>query len=104
METSQGGLSSVAVASGETLSTFIADPGFKVSQTYVHGDRFYYAARDGNLGALDPQGVLRWRTKKPVGQVTGWAFGKDFLIVSIREGSLVLLPLKPAEDRTPSEP
>ena len=104
VETSQGGLSSVAVASGETLSTFIADPGFKVSQTYVHGDRFYYAAQDGHLGAIDPQGVLRWRTKEPVGQVTGWAFGKDSLIVSTREGSVVLLPLKPAEDRTPSEP
>ncbi len=104
VETSQGELSSVAVDSGKTLSTFIADPGFNVSQTYVHENRFYYAAQDGNLGAIDPQGVLRWRTREPVGQVTGWAYGRDFLIASVREGSLVFLPLELAEDNTGSEP
>ncbi len=84
----QGKLEILAADSGETVSTFSPHARLDLSSMNYHGKRLFFVDDFGFLAEFTFAGKLRWRSRKPVGHVTGWVEGEDFLLLTSREGRL----------------
>jgi outer membrane protein assembly factor BamB len=90
IETGRGTIEVIRLRTGETSSIFSADPTLGVSVATMWEGQYYYVSESGFMGELDESGHPWWRTKRPVGDITGWDHGKDFLAVTNRRGELMI--------------
>jgi outer membrane protein assembly factor BamB len=84
------GLRRINVATGETESELQPDSSVDVSRIAMTGGRFIYNADSGHVGEIDDSGKVLWRSDVPPGPVAAWASGEGFLVVSTRDGRLVV--------------
>ena len=87
------------VSEGGQVQTLASDTGEKLISFSAAstGSRFeagcFYFSKAGVFGAMDRRGKLRWRTKLPIRDVSGWAIGDGFSIVVGVDGNLGLFAL-----------
>ena len=92
------GLRIVDPGTGEVTSELRPDSSVDFSRIAMSGDRYIYNADSGHVGEIDQSGKVLWRSDVPPGPVAAWESGDGFLVVTTRDGHLVVYSVTSEED------
>ena len=91
LELMRGRGEEISLDTGEATDAFAMPRTYSAARLHPWDGRYFYVASEGHIGEIDRSGVQQWQTQGEVGEVTGWTFAEDCVVVSTAAGSIVAL-------------